>query len=167
MLVPRATTIGFAGSAIVVRIDVAKITPSRNGSHGFSPASLLGGTGPALRRIEMEMRIVVPEAASPSTLAERLSVVVGMERISLLDDRGQVGVRVEGASDRAVLRVIDTVERWLEERAAGLGRDVAGGALVPDRPLGTGRDLAMRRGAARGPSQRSKPETSTRTSTER
>jgi hypothetical protein len=72
-----------------------------------------------LRRIEMEMRILVPEAASTSTLAERLSVVVGAERISLLDDRGEVGVRVEGASDRAVLRVIDTVERWLEERAAG------------------------------------------------
>jgi hypothetical protein len=72
-----------------------------------------------LRRIEMEMRILVPEAASTSTLAERLSVVVGAERISLLDDRREVGVRVEGASDRAVLRVIDTVERWLEERAAG------------------------------------------------
>jgi hypothetical protein len=79
----------------------------------------LGGIGPAVRRIEMEMRIVVPEAAGTSTLAERLSAVFGMERISLLDDRGQVGVRVEGASDRAVLRVIDTVERWLEERAAG------------------------------------------------
>ena len=67
----------------------------------------------------MEMRIVVPEAASTSTLAERLSVVVGAERILLLDDQQEVGVRVEGASDRAVLHVIDTVERWLEERAAG------------------------------------------------
>jgi hypothetical protein len=72
-----------------------------------------------MRRIEMEMRIVVPEAASTSTLAERLSVDFGTERISVLDDRGQVGVRVEGASDRAVLRVIDTVEGWLEDRAAG------------------------------------------------
>jgi hypothetical protein len=45
----------------------------------------------------MEMRMVVPEA-STSTLAERLSVVFGTERISLLDDRGQVGVQVEGAA---------------------------------------------------------------------
>lgn len=67
----------------------------------------------------MEMRIVVPEAASTSTLAERLSFVCGKERISLVDDRQEVGVRVEGASDRTVLRVIETVERWLEERAGG------------------------------------------------
>jgi hypothetical protein len=67
----------------------------------------------------MEMRIIVPEPSSTSTLAERLSVVLGTERISLLDDRREVGVRVEGAEDRAVLRVIDTVERWLDERAAG------------------------------------------------
>ena len=67
----------------------------------------------------MEMRIVVPEAASTSTLAERLSVVFGTERISLLDDQREVGVRVEGASDHAVLRVIDTVERWLDDKAAG------------------------------------------------
>jgi hypothetical protein len=66
----------------------------------------------------MEMRIVVPEAASTITLAERLGVVVGTERVSLLDDQSEVGVRVEGASDLVVLRVIDTVERWLDERAA-------------------------------------------------
>jgi hypothetical protein len=67
----------------------------------------------------MEMRIVVPAAVSPGTLAERLGVVFGSERISLLDDRREGGVRVEGESDHAVLRVLETVERWLEDTAAG------------------------------------------------
>ena len=67
----------------------------------------------------MEMRIVVPEAMSPSTLAERLSAVFGMERISLVDSRREVDVRVDGESDHAVLRVLDTVERWLDDTAAG------------------------------------------------
>ena len=66
----------------------------------------------------MEMRIIVPEAASTGTLAKRLSGILGAERISFLDGR-QVGVRVEGAEDRAVLHVIDTVERWLDEKAGG------------------------------------------------
>ena len=66
-----------------------------------------------------EMRIVVPEAASTSVLAERLAARFGSEGISLLDDRREVGVRVEGDSDRAVLGVLDTVEGWLDERAAG------------------------------------------------
>jgi hypothetical protein len=67
----------------------------------------------------MEMRIVVPDAASTSALAERLTAAFGPERISLLDDRREVDVRVEGTSDHTVLRVLDTVERWLDEMAAG------------------------------------------------
>ena len=67
----------------------------------------------------MEMRIVVPETASTSVLAERLTAAFGPERISLLNDRREVDVRVEGPSDRAVLRVLDTVDRWLDEMAAG------------------------------------------------
>jgi hypothetical protein len=67
----------------------------------------------------MEMRIVVPDAASTGALAERLTAAFGPERISLLDDRREVDVRVEGASDHTVLRVLDTVERWLDEMAAG------------------------------------------------
>jgi hypothetical protein len=107
----------------------------------------------------MEMRIVVPEAASTSTLAERLSVVVGMERISIVDDRREVGVRVEGASDRAVLPVIDTVERSLEERAAGsvelwLGSTRTGSPA--QHRLKPGNEA---RGRKKGPSQR-KSETS-------
>jgi hypothetical protein len=48
-----------------------------------------------------------------------LGVVFGTERISLLDDRREVDVRVEGESDHAVLRVLETVEWWLDEMAAG------------------------------------------------
>jgi hypothetical protein len=72
-----------------------------------------------LRRIEMEMRIVVGDAGSASLLAERLTVAFGSERISLWGDRPEVGVRVEGESDRTVLGVLDTVERWLDH--AGFG----------------------------------------------
>ena len=43
----------------------------------------------------MEMRIVVPDAASAGALAERLTLVVGAERISLLRDLQEVDVRVE------------------------------------------------------------------------
>ncbi len=61
----------------------------------------------------MEMRIVVPEAASTSVLAERLSSAFGATGISLLHDQRGVGIKVDGDSDRAVLRVLDTVEGWL------------------------------------------------------
>ena len=67
----------------------------------------------------MKMRIVVPEAASASSLAERLSIVVGAERISCLDDRPEVDVRVDNGSDRAILQVVDAVERWLEQASVG------------------------------------------------
>jgi hypothetical protein len=46
----------------------------------------------------MEMRIVVPDAATASALAERLTLVVGAERISFLGDRQEVDVRVRKAS---------------------------------------------------------------------
>ena len=62
----------------------------------------------------MEMRIVVPEGASTSVLAERLTAVFGSERISRFDERREVDVRVEDESDHAVLRVYDAVERWLD-----------------------------------------------------
>jgi hypothetical protein len=67
----------------------------------------------------MEMRIVVPEAVGTSLLAERLTEAFGPERISLLNDKREVDVRVEGASDPTVLRVLDTVDSWLDEVAAG------------------------------------------------
>ncbi|MCL4289901.1 MAG: hypothetical protein KJ051_06460 [Thermoleophilia bacterium] len=65
----------------------------------------------------MEMRIVVADAASASALAERLAVALGAERISRWGDRPEVGIRVEqeSESDRAVLRVLDAVDRWLDQ----------------------------------------------------
>jgi hypothetical protein len=67
----------------------------------------------------MVMRIVVPDATSASGLAERLSLALGPERISLWGDRGEVDVRVERGSDRTVLRVLEAVERWLDQAGVG------------------------------------------------
>jgi hypothetical protein len=67
----------------------------------------------------MKMRIVVPDATSAKGLAERLSLALGAERISLRGDRGEVDVRVERGSDRTVLRVLDAVERWLDHAGVG------------------------------------------------
>ena len=67
----------------------------------------------------MEMRIVVQEAAATGVLADRLTAAFSPEPISLLADRQQVDVRVESASDHAVLRILETVDRWLDEMAGG------------------------------------------------
>jgi hypothetical protein len=72
-----------------------------------------------LRRIEMEMRIVLGDAGSANALAEALTAAFGNGQIWLWDDRPEVGLQVEGDSDGNVLRVLDTVERWLDK--AGLG----------------------------------------------
>jgi hypothetical protein len=72
-----------------------------------------------LRRIEVEMRIVVGDAASARALAERLVVALGTDRITLGGDPPEVGVRVEGESDRTVIGVLDTVERWLDHTGLG------------------------------------------------
>jgi hypothetical protein len=65
------------------------------------------------------MQIVVADAASASTLAERLMATFGANRISRRDDRPEVGVRVGRHSDRAVLRVLDAVDGWLDQAGAG------------------------------------------------
>ena len=67
----------------------------------------------------MEIRILVPAASSTSALAERLTAAFGSERISLPAGPREVDVRVVGSTDRAVLGVIDTVDRWLDQTAAG------------------------------------------------
>jgi hypothetical protein len=66
----------------------------------------------------MEMRIVVPAAASATALVDQLRLTFGGERISLLGD-SRVAVRVESESDRAVVRVLEVVERWLHHAGAG------------------------------------------------
>jgi hypothetical protein len=84
----------------------------------------------------MEMRVVVPDATSVTSLAEQLGVALGSDRISIQRDRPEVGVRIEQGSDWRVLRVLSTVERWrdragvesvemwLGERSCILGRRV-------------------------------------------
>lgn len=67
----------------------------------------------------MEMRIVVPDTDSVSTLSERLMVAFGSEHISVQGTSREVDVRIEGESDRRVLEVVYTVERWLDEARVG------------------------------------------------
>ena len=67
----------------------------------------------------MEMRIVVPDDACASALAERLAAVFGAEGISLWRNRPEVDIRVERGSEQAVLGVLDTVERWLDQAGVG------------------------------------------------
>ena len=67
----------------------------------------------------MESRIVVPDAASAGALAQRLTLVVGAERISLLGDRQEVDVRVEHDSHRAIVHVLDAADRWLDHASVG------------------------------------------------
>ena len=67
----------------------------------------------------MEMRIVVPDDASASVLADRLAVAFGSERISLRGDRREVDVLIDREPDRAILRVLDAVERWLDHARVG------------------------------------------------
>jgi hypothetical protein len=62
----------------------------------------------------MEMRIVVPDASEVHALADQLVTSFGSDRVSLRADRPEVAVRVAGESDRTVLGVLDTVERWLD-----------------------------------------------------
>jgi hypothetical protein len=107
----RAITTGSHALPRLSGIGVAEIQPSRNGSERFPSAGL--------RRIEMEMRIVMGDVGSAGALAEQLTAAFGSGRVSLRGNRPEVGLRIEGDSDRIVLRVLDAVERWLEQ--GGLG----------------------------------------------
>jgi hypothetical protein len=66
----------------------------------------------------MEMRIVVPAVESAAALSERLASQFGTERIVLTRDRPEIRVQVVDESDRTVLRVLESVELWLDQ--AGL-----------------------------------------------
>jgi hypothetical protein len=67
----------------------------------------------------MEMRIVVPDAASATVLADRLTVTFGPERISLRRERREVDVLIDPEPDPAILRVLDAVERWIDQARVG------------------------------------------------
>jgi hypothetical protein len=62
----------------------------------------------------MEMRIVVPDRASASALAERLTSVVGSERVSLRGERRQVDVVLDREPERTLVPLVDAVARWFE-----------------------------------------------------
>lgn len=62
----------------------------------------------------MEMRIVVPDRSSASALAERLTSVVGSERVSLRGERRQVDVVLDREPERAIVSLVDAVARWFE-----------------------------------------------------
>jgi hypothetical protein len=65
------------------------------------------------------MRIVVPDAASATVLADRLTVTFGPERISLRRERREVDVLIDPEPDPAILRVLDAVERWIDQARVG------------------------------------------------
>jgi hypothetical protein len=67
----------------------------------------------------MELRIVVPDASSATGLADRLIAALGPGQVSLRDGRPEVGVRIDREPDSAILRVLDAVERWLDQARAG------------------------------------------------
>jgi hypothetical protein len=67
----------------------------------------------------MELRIVVPDATSATALADRLIVAFGSAHVSLRDGRREVDVRIDREPDSAILRALESVERWLDPARVG------------------------------------------------
>ena len=67
----------------------------------------------------MEMRIVVPDAAGATSLAERLAIAVGTERISFEGERREVDVLIDGEPDPAIVRVVEAVAHWFDQARVG------------------------------------------------
>jgi hypothetical protein len=67
----------------------------------------------------MEMRVVVPDTASVLALAERLSVSLGSEHVSINGDGREVDILFEHESDWGVLHVLNAVARWYEQAEVG------------------------------------------------
>jgi hypothetical protein len=65
----------------------------------------------------MEMRVVVADAESASTLAQRLAVEFREKHVRLGRDQPEVKVELKQDSDRALLRLLDAVEGWLDGAA--------------------------------------------------
>ncbi|MGH3134443.1 MAG: hypothetical protein ACRDNY_12020 [Gaiellaceae bacterium] len=91
----------------------------------------------------MEMRIVVPDAASATVLADRLTVAFGSERISLRGERRVVDILIDREPDPAILRVLDAVRTMARPGARRVCGDVAGRALLHARSVGSVRDVAL------------------------
>ena len=62
----------------------------------------------------MEMRIVVPDADA-TLLADQLSVDFGSECVSLRRERREVDILIDREPEPAILRILDAVERWLDQ----------------------------------------------------
>ncbi len=77
----------------------------------------------------MKRPIVVPPSSAPSG--------------SRFDERREDDVRVEGESDHAVLRGYDAVDGWLDDAGVAAAEMRHGRALVPDHPLGAGRNMEL------------------------
>jgi hypothetical protein len=67
----------------------------------------------------MKMRIVVPDAASGTALAERLTIAFGSDSISLRHQRRQVDVLIDREPDPVIVSVVDAVARWFEQARVG------------------------------------------------
>jgi hypothetical protein len=67
----------------------------------------------------MKLRIVVPDATSATVLADRLIVAFGSEHVSVRDGRLEVDVRIDREPDSVILRVLDAVQRWLDQARSG------------------------------------------------
>jgi len=65
----------------------------------------------------MKMRIVVPDTASATALAERLTTSFGSDRISR--HRRQIDVFIDREPEPAIVRVVDAVARWFEQARVG------------------------------------------------
>ena len=61
----------------------------------------------------MEMRIVAGDSESARILADALTAVFGARRVFFRRDHPKFEVRVRGGSDRTVLRVLHTIDEWL------------------------------------------------------
>jgi hypothetical protein len=114
----RVITIGSRASA-GRRNWLRGIHPQKTGRNGFVPALAFGRRAHNSREDLMQMRIVVPDDASATVLADRLIVAFGSERISLRGDRREVDVLIDREPDRAILRVLDAVERWIDQARVG------------------------------------------------
>jgi hypothetical protein len=71
------------------------------------------------REEPMEMRIVVPDAAGASDLADRLTIALGSGSISLGGECREVDVSIEGEPDPAIVCVVDAVESWFGQARVG------------------------------------------------
>ncbi len=67
----------------------------------------------------MNMRIVVPDTASATALAERLTASFGSDHISLRWNRRQIDVLMDRDPEPAIVRVVDAVARWFEQARVG------------------------------------------------